>query len=121
MNSYYTELRACLESQFYADNFAHIAQISFEAAGAADRPLPFMLLWSIFFTLEARWRDRRMDDTVARQMEHHLRAPILDYVSAAEKGINSDEELRLLNRISAAYRSWLAVQMQILYGDWANR
>jgi len=121
MKNYYGELRGCLESQFYADNFEHIYSVSYEAAGAVDRPLFFVLLWSIFHSLDERWRQRPFHVTVARQMEQQLRPPILAYLDAAARPMPMEEELNLLNRIAAAFRGWQEIEAQILYGDRPGR
>jgi hypothetical protein len=121
MSNYYNTLRDCLGQGFFADNFERIYQISFDEAGLSDRPLFPLLIWSIFYSLDYRWRPRPLQDAVARQMENALIPSILAYLDAVQTDMAPEEELLRLNQISAAYRGWLNIQAQILWGRWADR
>jgi hypothetical protein len=117
MINYYDRLKSCLERGFYADNFAEIYGIAFEAAGLLSRPLGFYLIWSIFRSLDDWWRDRPLTETTSELMEHALIPPVTDYLVAAASGISPEVELEHLNAIAAAYRAWIDVQEDIPRGQ----
>src|SRR5688572_25624088 len=65
MNQFDSELMAFLELGFYADNFADLTNVSLKAAGSTDRPLFYVLVWSIFRHLDIRWSERPLTETTS--------------------------------------------------------
>jgi len=116
-SSFFDELRRCLEREFFADNFADIARIAYEAADSVDRPLAFYVLWTIFWSLDSHWRDRPLTVSTAKRMEAYLKPRLAEYLISAQAGISPEVELEHLNEIARAYRSWLAIQSQIPHGQ----
>ncbi len=117
MTPYLSDIARHLQKEFYADNFRDIAALAREAAESANHPLPFFVIWSIFNTLDFRWRERPLTDDTAKRMERHLLPSLQSYLSAARGGISPELEGQYLDEIVRAFQSWLDIEREIPWGQ----
>lgn len=108
------ELKHLLRQDFTAANLDRAINLAFDSSWNAPSPLGLFVVTRVLRILADQWDvpdlgdEAWMTQPALMDMEERLRPPLMDYLSAADDGLDADAELQLLDAIVRALFKWTA-------------